>query len=69
MTFFFGGVVAFTIVRIVYKALKPSSKNEAKRMVRDIANMYDPITGLPRSMVEKDPQVYIEEIEKEEEKG
>jgi uncharacterized lipoprotein YehR (DUF1307 family) len=62
--FLFGGVMVFTVARIIYKALRPSTKSEAKDMARRIANMYDPVTGLPRNIVEKEPQVYIEEIER-----
>jgi hypothetical protein len=62
-----GGAAVLAAARIVYNALKPSGRDAARRMARDAANIYDPLTGMPRNVLGKEPPGY--EIEARERNG
>jgi hypothetical protein len=53
-------IFAVIVVRIIRAS---SKKGEATKMVRDVANIWDPITGLPRSMVNKQEIAIVREVE------
>ncbi|MDR2610415.1 MAG: hypothetical protein LBC58_03055 [Clostridiales Family XIII bacterium] len=55
----FGCLVIPIIIRIIYSAIKYPGAGKATATVRDVFNIYDPITGMPRMVVDKEPDVAV----------
>ncbi|MDR0519948.1 MAG: hypothetical protein LBG82_07890 [Clostridiales Family XIII bacterium] len=60
--FLLGGAAVLAVARIVYNVLRPNGKDAARRMARDVANIYDPLTGMPRNVLGKEPPAYEIEV-------
>jgi hypothetical protein len=60
----FGGAMLLVVGRIIYKAIRPAKKGDARNLTGDFLNIWDPITGVPRNIVGKEEQVWIEEYER-----
>jgi hypothetical protein len=61
------GIYIAIPARIIYKAVKYPGQGEATKLVRDLLNIWDPITGVPRSIVGKENQTIVIEEEKDRE--
>ncbi|MDR1067749.1 MAG: hypothetical protein LBL36_00705 [Clostridiales Family XIII bacterium] len=59
----FALIAVAIIVRIIRKS---SKRGEAAKMVRDVVNIWDPVTGVPRSMVNKQEIAIVREAEEKE---